>query len=99
MTTENVISLSGYDIDLREVYQRMCDEARPTSDGRVIHDAGLKYLLADMLGLEADSGTPSPPLLAIRPGVVAALRRGRWIADTGRKNNGRYELLQPCRDS
>jgi hypothetical protein len=93
VVTQDVISVRGYDVDLRAVYRRMCDEARSTSDGRLVHDAGLKYLLADMFGLKADSGTPRQPLFDLRREIAAELRRRHWIAETGGKNNGRYELL------
>lgn len=87
------ISVRGRTIDLASVYAEMSRRARRTDDGRTIFDGGLKYLLAEMFDLHADSGTPTQPLLDIRRETVVALRRMGWVADGG-KNNGRYDLLR-----
>ena len=94
MTAEDVISVAGLTVDLDVVYQRMGAEARYSDDGRLIHDRGLKYLLADMLELEADHRTPAQPLRDVRREVAKALRIRGWVAEVAR-NGGRYELLRP----
>jgi hypothetical protein len=89
----NVIRVDGYEVDLDEVYRRMCAQRRRTTNGRLIHDKGLKYLLGEMVGLAADRGVPEDPLFTLRIQTALALRDRGWITWSG-KNNGRYQLLR-----
>ncbi len=90
----DTINVRGHSVDLETVYQRMLEEAREVGDGRLVHGAGLKYILAALTGLHADSGTPRQPLREIREQVVRVLQDRGWIKEAHGKNNGRYELLR-----
>jgi hypothetical protein len=93
MHAVNVIRVDRYEVDLDEVYRRMYAQRRRTTNGRLIHDKGLKYLLGEMVGLPADRGVPEDPLFTLRIQTALELRDLGRITWSGR-NNGRYRLLR-----
>lgn len=90
---EDVVHVRGHNIDLDVVYRGMLARAE-LQDGRWVFTEGLKYLLADLLDLDADGRTPQQPLRDIREQVAIELQGRSWITITAGKNNGRYELIR-----
>jgi hypothetical protein len=87
------IVVRGLTVDLDDVYSRMHAEAQSSVDGRLIHIRGLKYLLAEMYGLHADSGVPPQPLFDLRRETAVALQQLGWVRAV-KRNSGRYELIR-----
>lgn len=87
------ITVRGIQVDLERVYAQMRAEAHVSRDGRLIHARGLKYLLGEMYGFQADAGVPKQPLFDLRRQTASELRKRGWVADV-KRNSGRYELLR-----